>query len=304
MRYIENTTEFKLQQTVVCLGKFDGIHKGHQLLIEHMLSYKKQGYLTTLFTFALHPSNLFSDKEVHLIDTKEEKHRKLEELGVDIVVEYPFTEETATMSPENFIKEILIKKLDAKVVIVGKDFRFGHQRKGNVSLLRKYAQEYGYEVIVFDKLKIDHKVVSSTRIREEIAKGKIQLVNRLLGQPYFILGKVMHGQKLGRTIGIPTINQIAVQGKLLPPNGVYISKVHLDDNLYTGVTNIGCKPTVGTHLKGVETHILDFEGDLYGQIVKVDLYHYIRGEKKFSGIEQLKQQMQKDIEAARKYKFV
>lgn len=302
MQYIENTTKFQLHDTVVCLGKFDGIHIGHRYLIQHMLSYKEKGYDTVLFTFALHPSNLFSEQEIQLIDTIQEKQKKLENLGVDVVVSYPFTEETANMSPEKFIENILIEKLDAKVIVVGKDFCFGHKRTGNIKLLKMLEEQYGYQLIAFDKLEEEKEVVSSSRIRKEIEKGNMELVSRLLGQPYSILSEVVYGKQLGRTLGIPTINQIPSQEKLLPPNGVYISKIHQKEKQYFGITNIGYKPTIGEHnVRGVETHIFDYRGDLYGQVMQVDLYSYVRGEKKFNSIEELKKQMEQDIEYAKSY---
>lgn len=300
MKQILNTEEFCLKDSAVCLGKFDGIHRGHRLLIEEIQKYKNQKLQAVVFTFALHPYTLFSKGEAKLIDTTREKIEKLESLGVDVLVSYPFTKETAAMEPEDFIKEVLVKKLDAKVVVVGKDFHFGYQRKGNVTLLRKYAAEYGYKVVSLEKIQEDKHVISSTRVRHEIKSGNMKKVTRLLGEPYSILGEVIHGKQLGRTIGMPTINQEIEDAKIIPPKGVYVSKVVLPEGDYRGVTNIGNKPTVsGEHKLGVETHIIDYEGDLYGKTVKVSLYEFVRSEQKFSSLEELKLQMHQDMEYAK-----
>lgn len=300
MKQILNTEEFSLKASAVCLGKFDGIHKGHRLLIEEIQKYKKQKLQAVVFTFALHPYTLFSRGEAKLIDTTEEKIEKLERLGVDVLVSYPFTRETAAMKPEIFIKEVLVKKLGAKVIVVGKDFHFGYQRKGNVTLLRKFAAEYGYKVISLEKILDDRYVISSTRIRHEIKSGNMEKVTRLLGEPYSIIGEVVHGKQLGRTIGMPTINQEVPEAKIIPPKGVYVSKVYLPEGEYRGITNIGNKPTVsGEQQLGVETHILGYEGDLYGKIVKVSLYEFVRSEQKFSSLEELKAQMHRDMEYAK-----
>lgn len=300
MKQILNTEEFCLKASAVCLGKFDGIHRGHRLLIEEIQKYKKQNLQAVVFTFALHPYTLFSKGEAKLIDTTEEKIEKLEKLGVDILVSYPFTRETAAMEPEDFIKEVLVKKLGAKVVVVGKDFHFGYQRKGNVTLLRKYAAEYGYKVVSLEKIQEDNHVISSTRVRHEIKSGNMKKVTRLLGEPYSIMGEVIHGKQLGRTIGMPTINQEVEDAKIIPPKGVYVSKVFLPEGEYRGVTNIGNKPTVsGEHKLGVETHIIGYNGDLYGKMVKVSLYEFVRNEQKFSSLEELKAQMHRDMEYAK-----
>lgn len=302
MDYITEFTDFKLHNSVVTLGKFDGIHRGHQLLLNKVLEYKILGYLTVMFTFAYHPSNLFSDIEIDLIYTEEEKKHILERSGLDVLISYPFTEETASIEPEEFIKKILIGKLDAKIIVVGSDFRFGHKRRGDVALLRAMSKEYGYELIVFDKMELNHRVVSSTYIRSEIADGHIEEANKLLGNPFTIFGEVQHGRKIGRTLGFPTTNLITSHTKLLPPNGVYASKTIIDGIEYPGITNIGNNPTVGTTPeRRVETYIFDFDADLYGTSIAVSLYAFERPERKFASVDELKSQMKKDIEFGRKY---
>ncbi|MBH1942300.1 bifunctional riboflavin kinase/FAD synthetase [Mobilitalea sibirica] len=302
MDYIAENTNFKLKNSAVTLGKFDGLHLGHQLLLEQVISLKKQGYTAVMFSFSYHPGNLFSKKEFELIYTEEEKLAKLRNTKMDVLVSYPFTKETSNMEPEDFIKDVLIGKLDAKIIVVGQDFRFGHKRRGDVKLLQSLAETYGYRVIACEKRKYKDSIISSSEIRKELKEGNMETVNEMLGQPYSILGEVRHGRKLGRTLGLPTTNIIPVSGKLLPPCGVYASKTIVDGISYPGVTNIGFKPTVGAEkVKGVETYIFDFNQDLYGKFIEVELYTYERPELKFNSIEELKQKMQEDIAFTRNY---
>ena len=302
MEYIFNTEEFKLKDSAVCLGKFDGIHMGHRLLIEKIQTYKKHGLQSVVFTVALHPSTLFSKGDAKLIDTMSEKVEKLEQLGVDTLVSYPFTKQTASMEPEQFIEKVLVEKIGAKIIVVGSDFHFGYQRKGNVDLLRKYEEKFGYEVVSLEKLEEEHQVVSSTRIRNEIKRGNMEKVTRLLTVPYTVEGEVIHGKQLGRTIGMPTINQPIEKNKIVPPHGVYVSKVYLPDGVHGGITNIGIKPTVsGEKQVGVETHIFDFEGDLYGKVLKTEILHFVRKEQKFASVDALKEQMHKDMAFGKEY---
>ncbi|MDF2943753.1 MAG: hypothetical protein K0S01_2611 [Herbinix sp.] len=302
MEYIAGNTNFKYNNSVVTLGKFDGLHLGHQQLIDLVISYKKQGLTAVMFSFLLHPGNLFSDKEFELIYTEEEKLAKLNRCGIDVLISYPFTAETRTMKPEDFIKEILVEKLDTKVIVVGKDFRFGFQRSGDVALLKQYEETYGYKVIDCDKRKWKNEVISSSAIRKELKEGNMEAVNAMLGQPYTIRGEVVHGRRIGRTIGMPTTNLIPPSTKLLPPCGVYASKTLIDGVYHNGVTNIGYKPTVGEEeYIGVETFIFDYDDDLYGKMIEVELFYYIRPELKFGSLEELVQKMREDIIHAQKF---
>ena len=302
MEYITGRTDFKLHNSVVSLGKFDGIHLGHQLLLNKILEQKSKGYQAVMFTFMFHPNNLFSDKEIDTIYTEEEKRYLLEQSGLDVLVSYPFTEETASMEPEDFIKDVLINKLDARMIVVGSDFRFGHKRRGNVALLQSMSGTYGYELVVFDKMKLEDQVISSTYIRNELLEGHIEKANSMLGRPFSIIGEVQHGRKIGRTLGFPTTNLIPAEHKLLPPNGVYASITIINGKKYPGVTNIGFNPTVGiTPEPRVETYIIDFDSDLYGTTIEVCLYSLERREVKFHSLDELKAQMQKDITFGREY---
>lgn len=302
MEYIAGNTNFKLKNSAVTLGKFDGLHLGHRQLINQVITYKEQGLKAVMFSFLMHPANLFSDKEFELIYTEEEKLAKLKQSGIDVLISYPFTEKTRAMEPEDFIKEILIDRLDARVIVVGNDYRFGYNRKGDVALLKKYENIYGYQVIACDKIKMSQAIISSSTIRSLIKEGSMETVNAMLGQPYSIRGEVVHGRQLGRTIGMPTTNLIPPSNKLLPPNGVYASRSIIGGISHVGVTNIGYKPTVGEDDQlGVETFIFDYNHDLYGEIIEVELYEYIRPEMKFGSLNELSLRMNKDIALTKQY---
>lgn len=302
MKYFAGNTDIKIKNSAVTLGKFDGLHLGHQLLLDKVISYKEQGLTAVMFTFHLHPGNLFSNREFELIYTEEEKVTKLSRTKMDVLVSYPFTEETKNIEPEDFIKEILVKKLGAKVIVVGDDFRFGHNRRGDAKLLKALSQTYGYEVVDCERRKWKDRIISSSEIRQELGQGNMEAVNAMLGQPYFIKGEVLHGRKIGRTLGMPTTNILPLSGKLLPPNGVYASKTLINGIYHPGVTNIGYKPTVGAEeRRGVETYLFDFDQDLYGKVIEVELYHHQRPELKLNSLEELKEMMQKDIENAKEY---
>lgn len=301
MQYI-NHTEFKLKDTVVSLGKFDGLHQGHRKLFEAIQKEQKNGLTGVVFSFLLPPGTFLENKEVNLIYTEEEKKTLLEAMGMDVLVSYPFDRVSLSMEPENFVRDILVEKLDARVIVVGSDFRFGHNRRGDVRLLEELSLKYGYQLQVFEKVTMEGDIVSSTRIRNELSKGNMELAARLLGEPYNITGEVVHGRKLGRTIGMPTINMALPKEKLLPPNGVYASITEIDGKEYQGVTNIGVKPTVGAEEQRLaETYIFDYRGNLYGRVLKVSLYAYERPEKKFASVEELKQQMERDKEFGKGY---
>ena len=302
MEYVHHTTDFQFHNTVVSLGKFDGIHLGHRMLMDYMLSQKKKGLMPAAFTFSVDPGCLLSGKAGKVIYTEQEKRIRMEEAGVDIMISYPFNEETVKMEAEQFVRDILVKQLDAKMIVTGSDFGFGYRRKGNVELLRRLSAEYGYELAVFDKLSVDGTIVSSTAIRELLAEGKIEAANRLLLRPYFIYGEIVHGNEIGRTLGMPTANLYPPSWKLLVPNGVYVTKTYLDGRVCPGITNIGYKPTVGGEKWiGVETYLFDLDEDLYGKHICVELYEYVRGERKFSSLEELKVQMYQDMEYGKRY---
>ena len=290
--------EFQITEpTVVTIGKFDGRHRGHQKLLKEMLQLKQvKDYKLAVFTFSTVPGTLVYGTSQTVITTNQERRNNMEKIGVDYLVEYPFTSQVSHMSPELFVKTILAGKMNAKAIVVGTDCGFGYKRAGNAALLAELAADCGYELVVITKEKEDSRDISSTYIREELAKGNIEKVNELLGQPYAIHGTVVHGNHIGGAIlGFPTANIIPPPEKLLPPFGVYVSRVTVDGRTYRGITNIGRKPTVeGENPVGVETFIFSLDQDLYGKNIEVQLLNFERPEKKFDSLEELKQQIDRD----------
>lgn len=295
MKYIKDTVEFYSEHpSVITLGKFDGLHRGHQKLIREVVRLQKEEQLYGI-VFTIAPS----DQKVLL--TAEEKEKLLEAQGVDCMIRCPFIPQILSMEPEAFVAEILIKKLKARCIVVGTDFRFGHQRSGDVALLQKLQKRYGYTLHVLEKECCDGQVISSTRIRKALTEGNMELVHQLLGYAYLINGPILHGQALGRRIGIPTINQIPDTLKLLPPAGVYFSDVICRNRQYCGMTNIGYKPTVDGSFLGVETYLYGGKEELYGAEASVYVRSFRRTEMKFSSIEELKKQIEQDVAAGKEY---
>lgn len=302
MIYLRGTTDFCIEApTVITFGKFDGVHRGHKLLLDALLKKKEENLEGVVFTFDIPPRKKVEGDRGEVLTTNEEKLHIFENLGVDYVIECPFTDEIRNMEAVEFIR-MIVEKLHVKCMVVGTDFHFGHQRAGNYRLLQEYAEKLGYEVLVIDKMKSEGKDISSTGVRDNIKEGKIEKANELLGYPYFVQGIVEHGNEIGRTIGFPTINLIPDEDKLLPPFGVYITKVLIGGEEYCGITNVGCKPTIeGENPVGVETHVLDFSDDVYDMSVEVEFLHRIRAEVKFQSIDELKAQLQQDIKIANIY---
>lgn len=303
MKYIRNTLEFQIEEpSVITLGKFDGLHRGHELLMEKLYEKSNENhYGSVVFTFDIPPKQQTEGIIGSVLTTNEEKHDIFENAGVDYLIECPFTKELMCMSPEDFIRWIT-SALCVKCIVVGTDFHFGHDRAGDYKTLQEFSARYGYEVVVVNKMQDQGRDISSTYVREEIQKGNIRKANQLLGYEYFVKSMVIHGNKLGRTIGIPTINMILPKEKLLPPLGVYVTRVMIEENWYMGVTNVGRKPTIGGEYPvGVETYIIDFCQDLYDKVLTVQFLDFIRPEMKFPSLDALKEQMNNDIARARHY---
>lgn len=298
MMYITDNTEFQIEEaTVVTLGKFDGRHRGHQKLFHEMEAIKKEtGLASAVFTFRIAPASMIAGRAQPVITTNRERRSQLEKMGVDYLVEYPFDENVRHMAPETFVKEILVKQMGAKAVVVGTDCSFGYLGEGNAELLEKLSGPLGYRLRVVEKEKDDLRDISSTYIREELAKGNVAKANELLGEPYAIHGTVVHGNHIGGPVlGFPTANLVPPPEKLLPRFGVYVSRVLVDGHFYKGITNIGKKPTVsGKHETGAETYLFGTEEDLYGKWMEVQLLEFEREECKFSSLEELKEQIEKD----------
>lgn len=305
MRIISGTRYFQIQEpTVVTIGKFDGRHKGHQKLLRRMQEIQREyGYRTAVFTFDMAPGGVVNGKAARLITTNQERRGNMERMGIDYLVEYPFNQEVSHMSPEEFVRVILVGQMHARAVVAGTDCGFGYQRAGDAKLLERLASELGYEAVIIEKEQDDHRDISSTYVREELKAGNIAKANELLGEPYGIHGTVVHGRHIGGTrLGFPTANILPPREKYLPPYGVYVSRVLVEGNVYGGVSNIGQKPTIeGDNPVGVETFILGLDGDLYGKDIEVQLLDFERPERKFADLEELGRQIEADREYAVKY---
>lgn len=289
--------------SAVTLGKFDGIHRGHQKLIRETMRAEEQGLQAVVFTFMRPPRSLVKGDGQPVLLTNREKRAHMEKLGVDLMIEYPFTEAVSHMEPEAFVEQVLVKGLKVKRIVTGPDFCFGYRRRGNITLLEQLSAVFGYELTVIEKERAaDGQIISSTLVRQELLAGNVERANELLGYPYTVTGEVVHGNHLGRTFGMPTINQIPAEEKLLPPNGVYTARVEVDGHLYEGVSNVGYKPTIeGNYPRGVETYIFGFDKNVYGRTLDVQLFHYQRKEQKFSSVEELKAQLARDAEGSRQF---
>ena len=287
--------------TALVIGKFDGLHKGHRALLK-MLSEAKEyeGLQTAIFTFVRSPKEALEKTKQQYILTADEKRLFMENNGIDILVECPLEQEILSIEPEAFIEDILVKRLGVKRIFCGEDCGFGYKRRGNADLLKSLENKFGYKTTVIKKLQYDGRDISSTYIREEIEKGNIETVNELLGYPYTAIGVVAKGQQLGRTLGFPTFNIIPAEDKLLLPNGVYYTNSIIDGVKHPSITNIGTRPTVnGDNSITIETNILDVSKDLYKKTVELEFFKFIRPEKKFSSIEELKATVKEDIRKCR-----
>lgn len=286
----------------ISIGKFDGIHAGHQVLLHEILKRKEQGLVAVVFTFFPSPEELFSGRHLPAIDTVIEKRQGFAEMGVDILVEYPLTYATASVSPEDFMQKILYEDLHAEYVASGPDLSFGDRGRGSVAMLKEFSEQHGFRYDVIDKVTVKGTVVSSSLIRKSIEEGNIDLANELLKRNYQITGIVEKGQQIGRKIHLPTINITPDPQKLLPKKGVYVSRSCVDGRWYFGISNVGSKPTVKDNdIINVETHLFDVDMDMYGKCVTTEFLHFVRGERKFDGLQELGKQMQLDSEYGRNY---
>lgn len=303
MQIIKGTTDFIIKEgTAVAIGKFDGLHLGHRKLLAEILRQKEDGLKAAVFTFDPSPEIFFGMNPSRELSTNEEKRALFAEIGIDILVEFPFNKDTAATSPEDFVIDILCRRMNAKYVAAGTDLSFGAKGKGNFALMASLARHLGFEAHKIDKIERNGQVISSTLIRSLVEQGNMEEAACCLGAPYKITGKIVHGRALGRRIGIPTLNQIPPSDKLLPPFGVYYSEVKADGKTYKAMTNIGIKPTVTDEARTtVETYLYDFSGDLYGETAEVSLLTYRRPEMRFAGIEELKKTMAEDIREGRIY---
>lgn len=302
MEHIENNNIQQSASTVVTLGNFDGIHLGHQSLINKTrILALENNFKSVVFTFSPHPKLVFNSNNFGLIMSPEEKKKAIESLNIDIYIEYIFNNEFAKTSPQTFFNDILVEKLNCKILIVGEDYHFGAGRQGDFSTLQKLGKQSGIEVIAMPSVMIDEEKVSSTRIRKCLLDTDFKLIEIMLGRPYSVIGEVVQGRQIGRTIGFPTANISAYENKVFPPNGVYATKVLLNGQTYHSITNIGTNPTVNGNKKMVETHLINFNQVVYGEYVEVIFYAFIRPERKFPNIDALKSEIEKNTLQVKEY---
>lgn len=296
MQRISVKDDIKLKNTIVTVGKFDGIHKGHEKLFD-VLAENANGRQKVVLTFATTPKAFLENAANKTIVTEEEKQMLCQRQGIDVYMKMPMEKEFLALTPEQFVSNILKEKIGATTIVCGPDFRFGTMASGDVEFLRDNQEKYEYKLIVVEKEQYQNFDISSTAIRERILKGQMSEVNEMLGHPYCVIGRVEEGKRLGRTIGIPTANIIPDANKLLPPNGVYKTLVVAGNNRYKALTNVGVNPTVEDgNVTKVESHLLDFKENLYGEIIQVLFYEYVREEYQFDSVSELKNQIEKDIE--------
>lgn len=294
---------FNMEPTVVALGNFDGVHKGHQELISTTVKMSKElGIKSAIFTFSNHPKNLLTGNfSVKNILYPEDKANIIERLGIDYLFSIPFTASIMNMSPQEFIEKLLMDKMNCRAVVTGYNYRFGHEAKGTPLFLKKIGEEKGFGVSVIDPVTVEGEVVSSSLIRQLISEGDMDRCFNLLGRFYSIGGTVVVGNKIGRTIGFPTSNILIDESMVTPAHGVYITYCKYNGEVYPSITNVGLKPTIGDNKKTVETHIFNFNKELYGKKIRVEFVKKTRSEIKFSGVEELSKQIMRDCNAAKKY---
>ncbi len=299
MRIYEGINNFKrLDYAVVTSGTYDGVHKGHQKILQRMIEVaKSEGGETVLISFWPHPRMVLNNDPgfLKLINTMEEKQELLRNIGINHLILIPFTLEFAQTSSTDFIKNILVDAIGTRKLIIGYNHRFGKNREGNFKNLVRDSSKYGFEVEEIPKHEIDHLGISSTIIRKSLIKGDIPTANRYLGHFFLINGLVIHGDKLGKTIGFPTANlQIEEAYKLIPGDGVYAVKVIVRGKEFNGMLNIGKRPTVDGLNRKIEVHIIGFNDDIYTEKISISFVKKIRDEKKFRSLDHLKIQLQKD----------
>lgn len=304
--FITSDVEQIKTPTAIALGNFDGLHQGHQIVLQPIINFcqplQQPHVYPSVVSFTPHPREFFTGGKLQLLTPIPEKAEQLSNLGIEQLILLPFDRNMASLSPQQFVEQILVKQLQATQISVGSDFRFGYQREGTAEDLLKIASSFGISVNLnslckYEDFNSQAVRVSSSLIRQALLQGKIDIANQMLGRPYSLTGKVMTGKQLGRTIGFPTANLQLPAEKFLPQYGVYSVDVLLNQAVVKGVMNVGCRPTVAGEAPTIEVHLLNWSGNLYGQTIKVNLLKFLRPEQKFPSIEALKQQITKDCQA-------
>ncbi len=290
--------------TVVTIGTFDGVHIGHQKIVNRLISIGKiNGLKSVILTFFPHPRMVLQkDFNIKLINTIDERRDILDGLGLDYLLIKEFTIEFSRLTAEGFVKQILVDKLNAKKVIIGYDHRFGRNRNANIDDLKKFGEAYGFEVEEISAQDINDVAVSSTKIRKALKEGDIKKANAFLGYNFTITGMVTRGKGLGRQLNFPTANiKVEEAYKLIPKQGSYIVKATVNKSLVYGMMNIGLNPTVNGKKETIEVHFFNFDNDIYGESIQIELLNRIRDEEKFESVEDLKTQLKKDKQTALTY---
>jgi riboflavin kinase/FMN adenylyltransferase len=313
MQVFRDPTQYPfLGQAVVTSGTFDGVHIGHQKILNRLLEVARQsGGPAVVITYWPHPRLVLDPPPTHpepldlqLLSTLDERIERLEKFGVDYLLIVPFTPAFAQLTSEEYIQQLLVRTVGTKKLVIGYDHRFGKNREAGFEYLSQHADRYGLEVEEIPREDVDAVGVSSTRIRRALLSGDIATANRHLGYAYSLTGTVVRGQQLGRTLGFPTANlEVAEASKLVPGHGVYaVMATTADGDVEEGMLNIGVRPTVeGNLAQTIEVHLLDFSGDLYEQPLTIQIIARLRDEQKFAGLEELKAQLAKDADAARQH---
>ena len=283
------------KKTSVALGIFDGVHLGHREILAMAESYSSADTAFSVFTFETSSVKYKHGKPYSYIYTQKQKENILSGLGVEYIYA-PGISELRDMTGEDFAARILKKLMRAEIVVCGENFRFGKNAACGINELKAFGAKYGFQVSIYPTVTLKDSGVSSGIVKEYLQKGDIKSANKLLGQPYFLEGKVVTGNRLGRTISFPTANQLFEERQIVPHMGAYATVCRIGGTLYRAVTNTGVKPTVESNIKPLaETHILDFSGDLYGKSIKIEFLDFLREERKFSSLDELKAQIKKDV---------
>ena len=287
------------KSSVVTIGTFDGIHKGHQKILNKVINASKQSNLSSVvLTFFPHPRIILNKyNDIKMIDTLDEKIEHLEKIGIDNLIIHPFDKKFSLLSADQFIKEYLVEKLKLKHIIIGYDHRFGKGREASVSDLKEYSSDFNFIVDEIDAQEIEKIAISSTKIRNSVNQGDLETTKKYLGRFFSLTGKVIKGDGLGKQIDYPTANLLIEEDyKIIPKDGVYYIRTRIDNKLYNGMMNIGHRPTIGNKAKSIEVNLFNFDRDIYDKIISIDVVVKIRDEKKFSSINALKAQLSKDEE--------